>query len=137
MFKILILQQWYGLSDLAIERQMADRISFMAFLGFPGRFPDSRTIWLFKERMAETGTDNIVWAEFQRQLDSMGLQVKRGTVLDATFIEADPGSSKKPRGDGAKTRRSREMVPGQRTGKKPILAISCIFGVKAKGIDLP
>jgi IS5 family transposase len=108
MFKILILQQWYGLSDLAVERQMADSISFMAFLDFPSHFPDSRTIWLFKERMAETKTDKIVWAEFQRQLDAMGLKVKRGTVQDATFIEADPGSSKKPRGEEAKTRRSRD-----------------------------
>jgi len=48
MFKILILQQWHGLSDLEVERQMADRISFMAFLGFPDPFPDSRTICLFK-----------------------------------------------------------------------------------------
>ncbi len=62
MFKILILQQWYGLSDLEVERQM----------------------------------------------DAMGLQVKRGTVQDATFIEADPGSSKKLRGENAKTRRSRD-----------------------------
>jgi len=108
MFKILILQQWYGLSDLAVERQMADSISFMAFLDFPSHFPDSRTIWLFKERMAETKTDKIVWAEFQRQLDAMGLRVKRGTVQDATFIEADPGSSKKLRGVEAKTRRSRD-----------------------------
>ncbi len=108
MFKILILQQWYGLSDLEIERQMADRISFMAFLGFPDPFPDSRTIWLFKERMAETGKKEVVWAELQRQLDAMGLQVKRGTVQDATFIEADPGSSKKLRGENAKTRRSRD-----------------------------
>jgi IS5 family transposase len=58
--------------------------------------------------MAKTETDKIVWAELQRQLDSMGLQVKRGTVQDATFIEADPGSSKKLRGDEAKTRRSRD-----------------------------
>lgn len=108
MFKVLILQQWYGLSDLAVERQMADSISFMAFLDFPSHFPDSRTIWLFKERMAETGTDKLVWAEFQRQLDAMGLRVKRGTVQDATFIEADPGSSKKPRGEEARTRRSRD-----------------------------
>ncbi len=108
MFKILILQQWYGLSDLEVERQMADRISFMAFLGFPDPFPDSRTIWLFKERMAETGKKEMVWAELQRQLDAMGLQVKRGTVQDATFIEADPGSSKKLRGENAKTRRSRD-----------------------------
>jgi IS5 family transposase len=108
MFKILILQQWYGLSDLEVERQMADRISFMAFLGFPDPFPDSRTIWLFRERMARTGMDETVWAELQRQLDAMGLQVKRGTIQDATFIEADPGSSKKPRGGDAKTRRSRD-----------------------------
>jgi IS5 family transposase len=108
MFKILILQQWYGLSDLEVERQMADRISFMAFLGFPDTFPDSRTIWLFKERMGKTEKDKIVWAELQRQLDSMGLQVRRGTIQDATFIEADQGSLKKPRGDAAKTRRSRD-----------------------------
>jgi IS5 family transposase len=108
MFKILILQQWYGLSDLEVERQMADRISFMAFLGFPEPFPDSRTIWLFKERMAETGKSKLVWAELQRQLDAMGLRVKRGTIQDATFIEADPGSSKKLRGEEAKTRRSRD-----------------------------
>jgi transposase, IS5 family len=108
MFKILILQQWYGLSDLEVERQMADRISFMAFLGFPDAFPDSRTIWLFKERMGKTEKDKIVWAELQRQLDSMGLQVRRGTIQDATFIEADQGSRKKPRGDAAKTRRSRD-----------------------------
>jgi len=110
MFKILILQQWYGLSDLGVERQMADRISFMAFLGYPDPFPDSRTIWLFRERMAETGTESLVWAELQRQLDAKGLKVRRGIVQDATFIEADPGSSesKKPRGDEAQTRRSKD-----------------------------
>jgi len=108
MFKILILQKWYGLSDLEVERQMADRISFMAFLGFPDPFPDSRTIWLFKQRIAESEKDESIWSELQRQLDAMGLQVKCGTMQDATFIEADPGSSKKPRGDGAKTRRSRD-----------------------------
>ena len=108
MFKILVLEQWYGLSDLEVERQMADRISFMSFLGFPDPFPDSRTIWLFKERMAKTQKDVAVWAELQRQLDSMGLQVKLGTIQDATFIEADPGKLKKPRGKDAKTRRSRD-----------------------------
>ena len=45
---------------------------------------------------------------FKSQLDAKGLKVKRGTIQDATFIEADPGSSKKPRGEEAKTRRSRD-----------------------------
>ncbi len=65
---------------------MADRISFMAFLGFPDPFPDSRTIWLFRERMAETGTNKFVWSELQRQLDEKGLKVRRRIVQDATFI---------------------------------------------------
>jgi IS5 family transposase len=80
----------------------------MEFLGWPAEIPDSRTIWLFRERLSRTGMHEVVWAEFQSQLDSMGLKVVSGTVQDATFIEADPGSSKKPRGDDAKTRRSRD-----------------------------
>jgi IS5 family transposase len=108
MFKILILQQWYGLSDLEIERQVADRLSFMAFLGFPDPIPDSSTVWLFRDRMEKTGKDKLVWAELQRQLDSKGLTVKRGTIQDATFIEADPGSANKSRGDDAKSGRSRD-----------------------------
>lgn len=40
---------------------MADRISFMSFLGFPNPFPDSRTMLLFRERMAKTGKDEVVW----------------------------------------------------------------------------
>jgi IS5 family transposase len=60
--------------------------------------------------MEKTGKDKQVWMELQRQLDAKGLKVKRGTIQDATFIEADPGSpeSKKPRGKDAKTRRSRD-----------------------------
>jgi IS5 family transposase len=117
MFKILILQQWYGLSDLEIERQIADRISFMGFLGFPEPIPDSRTIWLFRDRMEKTGKDKSVWAELQRQLNSKGLKVKRGTIQDATFIEADPGSSKKPRGEDAETRRSRDGTWAKKSGE--------------------
>lgn len=108
MFKILILQQWYGLSDMEAERQIADRFSFMEFLGYPAEIPDSRTIWLFRDRLSKTGMDRVVWSELQSQLDSIGLKVVTGTAQDATFIEADPGSSKKPRGVDAKTRRSRD-----------------------------
>ena len=57
----------------------------MSFLGFPHPIPDSRTVWLFKERIAKTGKDKVVWAELQRQLDSMGLRVKRGTIQDANI----------------------------------------------------
>jgi len=126
MFKILILQQWYGLSDLEVERQIADRLSFMEFLGYPDPFPDSRTIWLFRERMAKTETDKIVWEELQGQLDARGLKVKRGTIQDATFIEADPGSSKKNHAATKLELVAAKMVPGQKKETKPILVTSSI-----------
>ena len=110
MVKLLSLQQWYGLSDLELERQANDRLSFRRFLGFPGEIPDATTVWLFRERLAESGRDRLVWAELQRQLDEKGLKVKKGVVQDATFITADPGHApaEEPRGNEAKTRRSRD-----------------------------
>jgi IS5 family transposase len=48
--------------------------SFRRFLGYPDRVPDSTTIWLFRERLAETGKNKLVWAELQRQLDERGLR---------------------------------------------------------------
>ena len=107
MVKLLVLQSWYGLSDIELERQAADRISFQRFLGWPSQPPDYSTVWQFRERLAATMTDAVVWSELQRQLNEAGLKVKKGVAQDASFIEADPGqSSSKPRGDEAMTRRS-------------------------------
>ena len=110
MVKLLVLQQWYGLSDPELERQALDRISFQHFLGYPGDSPDYSTVWSFRERLAATGTDRLIWAELQRQLDEKGLKVKKGVVQDATFITSDPGhaAADKPRGEEAQTRRSRD-----------------------------
>ena len=110
MMKLLVLQAWYGLSDPELERQALNRIDFQHFLGFPGDAPDYSTVWSFRERLAETGTDRLVWEELQRQLDEKGLKVKKGVVQDATFITSDPGHAPaaKPRGEEAETRRSRD-----------------------------
>ena len=110
MVKLLVLQAWYGLSDPELERQVDDRLSFQRFLGFPEKAPDYSTVWRFRERLAETGRDRLVWAELQRQLDEKGLRVKKGVVQDASFITADPGHApaEEPRGEEAKTRRSKD-----------------------------
>jgi IS5 family transposase len=108
MVKLLVAQQWYGLSDEEAEREAVDRLSFRHFLGYPDRVPDSTTIWLFRDRLAKSGKDKLIWAELQRQLDEKGLKVRRGVAQDASFITADPGPSGKPRGEVAATRRSRD-----------------------------
>jgi IS5 family transposase len=110
MVKLLVLQQWYGLSDPELERQATDRLSFMNFLGFPEDIPDFTTVWYFRERLAKTGKDRAIWTELQRQLDVFGLKVKQGVAQDATFITTDHGHAKadKPRGEEAETRRSKD-----------------------------
>jgi len=109
MVKLLVLQQWYGLSDPELEKQALNRLDFQHFLGYPEQPPDYSTVWQFRERLAATRTDELVWAELQRQLDEKGLRVRKGVAQDASFIEADPGqSSGKPRGEEAATRRSRD-----------------------------
>jgi len=89
---------------------LTDRISFRAFLGTTEIVPDSTTVWLFRERLAESGKDKDVWDELQKQLEAMNLEVKKGIMQDASFITSDPSHAKKdtPRGDEAKTRRSRD-----------------------------
>jgi IS5 family transposase len=108
MVKLLVLQQWYGLSDEELERQASDRLSFQRFLGYPEETPDSTTVWQFRERLMNTSRDRLVWEELQRQLEERGLRVRKGVAQDATFITADPGRTSKPRGDMARTRRSRD-----------------------------
>jgi len=119
MVKLLVLQQWYGLSDPELERQVDDRLSFQRFLGFPEKAPDYSTVWQFRERLAESGKDRAVWAELQRQLDEKGLKVKKGVVQDATFITADAGHAPadKPREEEARTRRSRDGTWAKKNGK--------------------
>jgi IS5 family transposase len=110
MLKSLYIQQLYSLSDEQLERELADRISFQVFLGTTEIIPDSTTIWKFKERLADSGNDVEIWNDLQRQLDAMNLKVKKDIIQDASFITSDPGHAKKdtPRGDNAKTRRSRD-----------------------------
>lgn len=118
MIKILVLQHWYNLSDQKMERELANNLSFMNFLGYPETIPDSTTIWLFRERLKETNRFDAIWQEVQRQLEVKGLIVKEGSIQDATFITSDPGrSGNKPRGDEAKTRRSKDGTWAKK-GKK-------------------
>jgi len=119
MVKLLVLQAWYGLSDPELERQVNDRISFRHFLGYPKSAPDYSTVWQFRERLAESGRDRLVWDELQRQLDEKGLQVRKGVVQDASFITSDPGhaGADKPRGGEAETRRSKDGSWSVKGGK--------------------
>ena len=57
MFKILILQRFYGLGDTQIEYQIIDRTSFKKFLGLESgdKVPDEKTVWAFRESLTNKG----------------------------------------------------------------------------------
>jgi len=110
LIKLLVLQQWHGLSDYELEIQALDRASFQHFLGYPDSIPDRSTIWRFRERLIKNHKEEAIWNELQRQIDERGLIIKRGMIQDATFIISDPGHDKldKPRGNEALTRRLKD-----------------------------
>lgn len=88
MFKALLLQQWYRLSDAELEEALNDRMSFRRFLGLSleDASPDHTTLCRFRNRLAEAGLAEKSFAEFERQLERNGLLLKRGTMIDATLV---------------------------------------------------
>ena len=90
LFKVLLLQGWYGLSDPAMEEALADRLSFRRFagLGLDEAVPDHSTISRFRTLLAERGLAEAAFAEVTSQLDGRGVTIKGGTLIDATVIEA-------------------------------------------------
>jgi IS5 family transposase len=89
MFKILILQRYYNLSDDQTEYQICDRLSFMRFLRLTiaDDVPDSKTIWHFKERLIDLDLVEVLFGLFKSQMESLGLIAHEGKIVDASFVE--------------------------------------------------
>jgi IS5 family transposase len=89
MFKVLILQALYNLSDDAMEYMLRDRLSFMRFLGLAmtDKIPDSKTIWNFREQLTKAGLIKPLFDEFGEYLNEKGFKASGGQLIDATIIE--------------------------------------------------
>ena len=88
MLKILVLQALYNLSDDQTEYQIRDRLSFMRFLGLDlaQRIPDAKTVWLFRETLAQGQVVERLFAQFETYLAEHGLQPRGGQLIDASLI---------------------------------------------------
>lgn len=102
MFKVLLLQRWYGLSDPEMEEALADRLSFRAFAGLSleDETPDHSTIWRFREQLTKRGLMDRLIAELMLQLDGRGVVLRQGTLIDATIVQA---AARRPRMGAGKT----------------------------------
>jgi len=101
MFKALLLQSLYGLSDAELEAALLDRLSFKRFVGLSleDEVPDHTTLCRFRNLLIEQALLERLFGELDRQLDKAGVILKRGTMLDATLIET--GAASPPRGEAA------------------------------------
>lgn len=88
MFKIIILQRYYNLSDEQTEFQIKDCLSFQQFLGLQigDKVPDEKTIWLFKEQLKEKKLSKKLFELFTKTLISNGIIAKEGSIVDASFV---------------------------------------------------
>ena len=126
MLRIYFLQQWFNLSDPAVEEALYDSLAMRDFVGIDlGRepAPDETTVCKFRHLLEKHDLGRSLFQEVHRHLESQGLKVTTGTIVDASIINA-PSSTK-----NAEQKRDPDMHQ-TRKGKQ------WYFGMKAHiGVD--
>ena len=91
MVKVLLLQQWYQASDPAMEEALWERLSFRHFvgLGLQDAAPDHSTISRFRTTLTTAGLAARLFAAVEEQLAARRVLVQRGTLVDATLVDAE------------------------------------------------
>jgi len=92
MFKALLLQSWYNLSDPGLEKLLVRDLLFRMFVGLSvtDAVPDHSTLWRFRQQLAKDGRIEILFKEINDQLSQQGLLIREGSIsiIDASVIEA-------------------------------------------------
>ena len=103
LFRITLLQQFFGLSDPQAEQDIHDRSSDQEFRSITADtdIPDETTICRFRKILVEKGWDKVFFKEVERQLRERGIIVTSGKSVDATISEVPKG---RKREDGSSTR---------------------------------
>ena len=92
MYKALLLQSWYCLSDPALEKQLARDLLFRRFVGLSlsERIPDHSTFWRFRNLLEELQLNESLLDEINLQLGDKGFLIRSGeiSIIDASVIKA-------------------------------------------------
>lgn len=89
LFKAILIQSLYNLSDDQLEYQILDRASFKRFLGIKksDKVPDSKTFWHFRNQLETRGIVRELFNRFNTLLDQAGVLAHEGKILDASFVK--------------------------------------------------
>lgn len=97
MLRMMLLQIWYNLSDEAVEDAILDSYAMKSFLGLNfdngEQVPDATTLCKFRKLLGEHHLQKAIFDQVQEVLRESGKEVRGGTIVDATIIEA-PRSTK-------------------------------------------
>jgi IS5 family transposase len=143
LFKALLLQAWYGLSDAELEFRLGDSLSFSRFVGLSleDAVPDHTTLCRFRNRLVSQRLLEGLFDELDRQLDGAGLVLKQGAMLDATLIEAATPRPPLGREDQAKDPDAafakRQGKPGSAYGYKAHVGVDQGSGLVRAVITTP
>ena len=120
MFKIMILQRYYGLGDTQIEYQIHDRLSFKKFLCLESgdKVPDEKTVWLFRENLTKSGLVEQIFEQFTKFLMSKGLIMNVGKMIDASFAIAPRQRNTRDENKAIKEGRGNELWNDKPNKKK-------------------
>jgi IS5 family transposase len=96
LFKMSLLQTWYGLSDYEVEDQVNDRISFSRFVGIAmdETVPDHSVVSRFRTELTQKRAYNKLLISINKQLEKKGIIIKKGVLVDASISD----SPRRPKG---------------------------------------
>src|ERR1700730_16487071 len=141
LFRALLLQSLYGLSDRELEEALGDRLSFKRFVGLSleDTAPDHTVLNRFRNQLVELGLLEKLFGELDRQLENAGLILKRGTMLDATLIQAisAPPKEDRPSNDPDARFTKRQGKSGSTFGYKAHMGVAERTGLIRAGLTTP
>jgi IS5 family transposase len=116
MIKILVLQQPYNLAGDALAHQLLDFRSFLQFLGLTESrsIPDAKTLWLFRDRLAQAGVGDKIFNHVQQQLLPHGYLARCGQNVDAPLVQAPVQRRKRSRDRQGRRHRAELEAPRAR-----------------------
>jgi len=120
LFKVLILQEYYNLSDDKVEFHINDRLTFMRFLGLGigEKSPDAKTIWAFRDKLTTKRILSDLFDDFSKRLLGLGLIANKGSIVDATIVKAPIQRNTKEENDEIKRGKIPENWTENKTRQK-------------------
>jgi IS5 family transposase len=111
LFKILLIQRWYGLGDPAAEDALNDSRAFARFVGLSlgQAAPNYSSISRFRTELIRRGLMEPLIQQLMAQIDAKGLVLREGTLMDATFV---PSAARPPSAPRAKKTSAPKAQPG-------------------------